>query len=803
MKPIRLALLAAVIALLLASPASAARLEAEFTWDNANWGFHFSVLSTDGPYERWAQSYVTWGGALPTAPCGGDGHPETSSQIAGGTFTPVPCSGRGPVTFTLDPLTSNPLQFFVWMAQSGFDYYLGSGPNGPEWVYRGITPTNFTMVLRQDGTEITRRTFTISDYGGGHLVLSYTPGATEPTFDLNDYAPLNDRRVLLVNPRDTSGALLQPYPWFQRFLSRDRAIPIGLRTYVNGVPTPGVAVTLKVLDPPDKSEYVVGVAGGQPAPSPSLSYAGDNVGTLPTLTGTGITANPDGTYSVTSGAEGYISAALEPDATARPGDNYQVEAVFSGATPKKSSVITAWRRMFVEKRKMFRRGHTLVTDAPAGTWHAVVPNAAYSSAAGAPNFAAGDEVILQHAPPHGAAKTASAYYQTYTRITAATPFTTPATLTTAGAGTIALTAGSSTVNGTGTRFDRLVTETATRVGSVINVANRRYVVMAIDNRTRMTVSPVPDTTGAGLPYTIGDTQVAPSTTYVRLTFAAALDRWYGREPLEHPSTGVTTLNDGIAKLTSAGTFGDADVFDSSEERLEGAAERQYSNPMQAAYAEYITLRPPMPVPRVTLASNSNHSQWFIDRWFTTPAPVPVPGGTGYLSVQYVPPQNHQLLLVADTNPNSDVGQTYSRAAGYPPERATALFRGFTEREVADNTRPLWGQNTDLILMKIVVHEIAHQWSVNGGLPGHCTQVAYDSGGPYPTQQTPPAPPPSNTRFCTMAIDTGLTMPAPWNSSLFINQTVWQYGNEHIAFHMTPSGDSEYLTIRRTADPWQP
>ncbi len=799
------------MAFLFSAPAFAATLEAEFTWDTTNWGMHFWVDAQEGFDRKTAYSYVTWGGAAPNVPCGGDGHPETFSSITNGLFTQVPCGGRGPVKFVLNPTSPIPLQFIVWMQTSGWDYDLVNGPNGAVWALRPPTPTNFTMILRLDGVELTRTNFTLVDWGGSHLVFSYTPEATEVKFDILDAAPANDRRILLTNPRDTNNLPYRPYPWFQRLLSRDSAIGIGLRTYVNGVPTSGIPVTLRVVDPPDPSQYIVGVPGGQPSPGAALSHDGDNIGALPPLVGAGITVNGDGTYSATSGAEGYVFAELQLDATARPGDNYQIEGVFDGVVPTRSGVITAWRRMFVEKRTMFRRGHLLVNDAPPGTWHLVVPDAEFSTAGG--NFAANDNVVLQHAPPHGLAKTESGgYYQTYTRIAAATSFTSPTTSSTAGVGTIALTTGSSSIIGSGTRFDRLVAESATSVGSVINVASRRFVVLAINSKTQITVSPASDTTGANLPYSIGDTHLRPSTSYVRLTLNTPLDKWYGPEPLVMLSTGVITLNDAIAKLNGAGSIGTTDYFDSDESKLVGAAESWFDNAMQAAYAEYIALRFPMPLPRVILSktgASANYSQWFIDRWFSTPVPVGVgPDPDPMMTTHYVPPVNHQLLLVADTNPDvgRDVGQTYSRPAPYPPETATALFRGQIELETASNTSPLYGQNADAILSKIEVHEIAHQWLVNGGLPGHCNRVAYDSQGAYPTPQTPPAAPAPNVQFCAMAVDANLAMPAPWNPLLPISQTTWQYGNGHIAFHMTQTAngwDSEYLTIRRAPDPWQP
>ena len=59
----------------------------------------------------------------------------------------------------------------------------------------------------------------------------------------------------------------------------------------------------------------------------------------------------------------------------------------------------------------------------------------------------------------------------------------------------------------------------------------------------------------------------------------------------------------------------------------------------------------------------------------------------------------------------------------------------------------------------------------------------------------------------MAVDNTLAMPAPWNPSLLVSQTVRQYGNGVTTFHMVQlvngQWDSEYFTIRNAPDPWVP
>lgn len=795
------------MALLASGSAFAARLEAEFTWNTANYGIGFFV----GTDTESAFSYRTAGG-YPTEPCGGNAQPVLSSSIPGGSWTQVPCGGLGPVRFTLDPAYAATFTFRVQMMMVARDYHLVNTPYGWLWApNESAEPATVTMRLLMDGTEAARATLLLSTWDNGHVILTYTPDLTGVVFDITDVAAAPDRRVLLSNTKDSANAPLAPYPFFQGLLARDRVVPIGLRTYVNGIATSGVAVTLRLLDPPDLSPYIVGVAGGQPAPGAALSHDGDNVGTVaPTLTGTGITANDDGTYSATSRENGYISAELALDPAARPGDNYRVEGSFTGApNTATSGVLTAWRRIFFEKRTMFRKGNPIVADAPAGVSHVIVPNLSIVSN-GTEQFAANDEIVLLHAPKHGEPKPDGSFYEEYRKLTAATPFTAPSTLPANGTGTLTLVAGSTTINGSGTRFSRLVAESSTTVGTVINVGSERFIVLAIDNNTRMTVTPAAATSGTGLSYTTGDSQLTPSANYVRLTLSSPLTRAFATNVVAGRAPTIV-LNDAVAKISSSGAIAPADYFDADDSLLVESVDYP-SNVFPASYAQYIP-RPDesKPLPRTLLTSaDGTLSQAFIDKWFRIPTAVAVSTTLSdpLLAFHYTLPANHQLILIGDNNPIRDAGVTFLRVQSYPHREASSVvFRGQVEREIADNTSPLYQLDAAQVLRKVEVHEVAHQWWVNNGPPGHCNAVGYDSSMPYPVQQTPPAATPAGTMFCTMAFDGALTMPAPWSPFPSILQTVRQYGNGHTAFHMTVDGngvwDSEYLMLRRAADPWQP
>jgi hypothetical protein len=637
---------------------------------------------------------------------------------------------------------------------------------------------------------------------------------SEVRFDITDSTAEEDRRVLLSNLNvNGAGVPNFPYPRIQAFLSRDKIIPIGLRTLYNSVATPGVDVSLKVIDPADPSPYVAGGAGiVQPVPG---SHPADNDGTvLPKITGTGVTDNGGGIYSVTSGANGYVSVALELDPSARAGDNYQVvaTATFSDGSTKTgtSGSITAWKRMFLEKRQMYRRGAPLATDAPMGISTIVIPVDPIASS-GADAFARNDIIMLMHAPGFGQPK-APVFFHSNTYRIARNPARFRAQAPVAGRGAVT-TNGTPSIVGTGTRFTGLST------GEVINLASANpdelesRVIVAIADATHLTVDQIPAVTAANQPYTVGDPSLVPGRYYRRLTLDRALTETYVREPLIQPR-GPLTLNDGVVRVTG-GTTVPAEYFDISTNLLTGSSAAPFDRAFPAAYTEYIVLPPASgvvtPLPRRILSAGGDpNTQRFIDKWFALPTPVPLPSTdpdriwwTGYLT-----PPNHQLLLVGDTD-SADV--TTSGSNGFlsrdlPAERASVLNRGTVEYQVGTDG-PLRDATVDTVLQRTTVHEITHQWWVNDpvfGRSDHChPQVAYDSMHGYPPSGTPPA----GLHFCLMSdANAGPSMPAPWNPSVSINMIQYMYRDGHTAFHITNAGGethSEYLSIRKMADPWRP
>lgn len=188
-------------------------------------------------------------------------------------------------------------------------------------------------------------------------------------FTLGSAAP---QRVLIHKYRtdDTYPSSLQ---------KRDRQIAVdGFVRNSAGMPIAGKTVYFRLSDPPDPAQYVV---------SAGDSGAGDNVdgtGTLSTLT-------------AVSDANGYASVDLTvTDHVA--GDNYVIEASLdpafncgSAGCPK-SAIYTAWKRFYIEKKRMFAQGAFITKPVLPGDTEIFVSDLS--------QFATGDHIRLVHAPPY-------------------------------------------------------------------------------------------------------------------------------------------------------------------------------------------------------------------------------------------------------------------------------------------------------------------------------------------------------------------------------------------------------------------
>lgn len=620
-------------------------------------------------------------------------------------------------------------------------------------------------------------------------------------FDINANTPANDSRVILSNSyiAPFTSTPYFSYPHYQSLLAKDRAIPVDFRVYYNAAPASGVQVDLSIIDPADTSKYLTGAAGDNKGPAPTFK---DN-------------CVPCATYTVTSGANGFVETELDLDPASHAGDNYQVVATATYPDGSKKTVasgtITAWKRIFLEKRQMYRRGAPLATDAPAGVSHIIVRNlpiSSHLSKFGNPDdyFSKGDQLTLMHAPAFGQVKSGfySASYQIVSNpvdFTASAPTpghcakNKPCSITTNG---------TTQVMGINTVFTKLKVDDVINISTgAAGVVDTRYVLSIIDN-TNLTVHAATSTSAANLSYTVGDPNLVLTNhnAYTRLTLDHALTESYQREPAVNASTGDLTLNDAAVNVASG-------AFDCPDTLLLGDASGQPSRVFPSAFTEYLLIPTTgnSPLPRV-LINGGPMMQHFADKWFSTPQPVVVvPGDPNPLvSNGYPAAPNQQLLFVGDSE-TGNITQVGSAGLTNPPgtvpnENVSFLEMGTVEERVTENMSGMYQANPSDVMQKTEVHELIHQWRPNAAvfpsLGDHCNETAYD--------QTGAGSPSGAPSYCVMTEPNSVpSVAAPWSSTTQISPVEWQYRNLTTLLHFdsSKSPQSEYVAIRDTPDPWKP
>jgi len=184
--------------------------------------------------------------------------------------------------------------------------------------------------------------------------IRYTPPDPEPTITFDAVLPQHTR-VLTHN----YGA----YPYPSPLQTLDGAIRVNAFVSLNGQPAPNKTIHFRLIDPPDAADYVAHAGD---------STYGDNADGPGSLNGQQVvTAVSDGAVRV--------SVTLNVSSFAA-GDNYQIEASgtpnFScGLACAKSATFTAWKRIYVEYNKMFRRGAFLREDAEPGARRLLIDDA--------------------------------------------------------------------------------------------------------------------------------------------------------------------------------------------------------------------------------------------------------------------------------------------------------------------------------------------------------------------------------------------------------------------------------------------
>jgi len=248
-----------------------------------------------------------------------------------------------------------------------------------------------------------------SDLGQAIDTIVQIPAYVE--FSVTDSSPTVDRRILISNARTAYA-----YPRFQGLAGRDALVPMSLVARgPNNQAQSGLTVYLRILDPPDTAAYMNLVTN-------PLAHSDDNQGARAVLDGTVLTAVPNttGLYQATSGASGSVDFRLLLQPPFAAGDNYQVEASFSQAFPAtaswKSGTLTAWKRVFIEKRRMLRNGLFLAQNASAGDNFIVTRENHWGG-----NKSRGDElsknekIVITHAPQSDRSDLGAGwYYETHT-----------------------------------------------------------------------------------------------------------------------------------------------------------------------------------------------------------------------------------------------------------------------------------------------------------------------------------------------------------------------------------------------------
>ena len=262
-----------------------------------------------------------------------------------------------------------------------------SDPNLPLQTYEFDTQS-VPAGYRPYGTN-TFSVYVSGGFAGGppaQLTFTTPPATFEFTYSQNQ----PDVKMLIHKYRDDDG-YLSPFQIPTTTAQQPRVSIRGV-VKVNGAGA-SRTVWMRLIDPEDRSQYV-----GSPHPNDNRDRA------TPRLIGVSCASAPcSGGFGVPlairSDPSGVINLTIE--GTDRyAGDNYQVEASldpnFTCAGPNaqsacpKSAIVVAWKRVYVEKKSMFRRGAYIVRPVSSGDNFVRVSDSS--------QFAAGQTVQLIHAP---------------------------------------------------------------------------------------------------------------------------------------------------------------------------------------------------------------------------------------------------------------------------------------------------------------------------------------------------------------------------------------------------------------------
>lgn len=322
----------------------------------------------------------------------GDSDPVVNVSIEGQPIAgPNVVAGYASCPYTTDLISYS----FDQPYSNGFSAYNLNGSNAitftvsggtcPHWC--GVTTPNFPLA---------------------QVVVTYTP-PPPADFAITNAAPEADRRILISNARTSYS-----YPYFQGIGAQDAAVTTYLRARdSSGNFASGLTVYMRILDPPDTAPYMNQTGN-------VIAQNNDNTGSPAILDGTDISQFSPGIYQATSGAGGIVNFTVRLQSPFAAGDNYQIEASLDSAFPvggtAKSGTLTAWKRVFIEKRRMLKNGLFLAQASNTGDTFIVTRGNSWGGLQNAmDDLSAGERIVITHAPQLSRTDlNAGWYYETHT-----------------------------------------------------------------------------------------------------------------------------------------------------------------------------------------------------------------------------------------------------------------------------------------------------------------------------------------------------------------------------------------------------
>jgi len=306
---------------------------------------------------------------------GGDADPVVTVSIGGQSIaTPNVVAGY----FACPTLSDLNLYVFDQPFANGFAAYVPNGSNAFTIEVQGGTCPHWCGVTARNDQVMS-------------IEVTYDP-PPPAEFAITSQADEKDRRILLSNVRPGYA-----YPYFQAIGGKDAEVTTYLRARdSNGVFKSGLTVYMRIVDPPDSAPYMN-------QPGNVLAFNDDNYGIPAVLDGPSITVHSPGVYKATSGANGRVDFTLRLESPSAAGDNYQIEASLDPGFPKsgsaRSGILTAWKRVFIEKRRMLRSGLFLAQDANAGDTFIVTRGHKWPGDEGQLDYLSkGEMIVITHAP---------------------------------------------------------------------------------------------------------------------------------------------------------------------------------------------------------------------------------------------------------------------------------------------------------------------------------------------------------------------------------------------------------------------